>query len=283
MSGNNPANRRAIAALKTQLTVLHAKRYKLQRLIPEKDADGNPNPLYKGRQPHGAPLMLRADQILARRNEFYNGQMTFKHNVFIRPDNPYYIMIDLDGVSRGVLQRAKTYKPCLIMNTSFGHYHVWYDVSYLPTPQHASAVQRWLTDDLLGDTGANGLKQVAALAMFRNMKPGREDFQGRPYQIEIEYFKKGQRAEVPDEAEELEPSRQAKRRRMGRRSNNGVDNSKVDWNATLMHLRAGYSRSECIRLVEENSEKRHYYSNMARYAENTVDNAIAKLRSWGEL
>ena len=70
-----------------------------------------------------------------------------------------------------------------------------------------------------------------------------------PFQIEIEFFKKGQRAETPAEAEELEPSRQTKRRRMGRRTNNGVDNSKVDWNATLMHLRGGFSRSECIRLL----------------------------------
>lgn len=278
--------KKAIAALKLQLSCLRSERYQVQTIFVERGANGFRNQYYRGYQSNGRPRIWTREEVLDNRRDLFRQNRAHFKQIYIRPVNPYYVLVDLDSdTAYADMQRAKTYKPCLIVETSQNNYHCWFDLSYLPTTDRVKNAQLWMQRDLNGDPGATGLKQIGQMVSMYNRKPGRGDFE-----IRIVYAQPGQRAELPDEAEEeQEPTRKRRRTddyddepsQTNAHESNSADRSASgrDFRNACMEIRAHNGRindSDVIANLMQYSEKIH--SNKLRYCTLTVNRARATVR-----
>jgi RepB DNA-primase N-terminal domain/RepB DNA-primase C-terminal helical domain len=113
-------------------------------------------------------------------------------DVYIHPyaqdRNAGYILIDLDEADPAALSamRAHGHEPCVVLQTSPGHWQAWVHVSSTPLePALATAIGRHLADLYGGDRGSTDWRHLGRLAGFTNRKPCRRQHNGYPPWVKI--------------------------------------------------------------------------------------------------
>jgi hypothetical protein len=106
-------------------------------------------------------------------------------DVYIRPyaqdRNAGYILIDLDHTdpARLAAMRARGHEPCVVLQTSPGHWQAWVHVSWSPLePALATAVGQHLAHLYGGDRASTDWRHLGRLAGFTNQKPHRRHANG---------------------------------------------------------------------------------------------------------
>lgn len=106
-------------------------------------------------------------------------------DIYVHPYSPGhnsgYILVDLDQTDPTVLpcMRANGHEPCVVVQTSPGHWQAWVRVSTTPLPPAlASAVGRYLAHLYGGDRASTDWRHLGRLAGFTNRKPQRRNFDG---------------------------------------------------------------------------------------------------------
>jgi len=101
-------------------------------------------------------------------------------DVYIHPyaegRNSGYILVDLDQAAPHVLHtmRAQGHEPCVVLQSSPGHFQVWIRVSASPLePALATAIGRQLARAYRGDPASTDWRHLGRLAGFTNQKPQR--------------------------------------------------------------------------------------------------------------
>jgi hypothetical protein len=112
-------------------------------------------------------------------------------DVYIHPyaqdRNAGYILIDLDDADPAVLttMRADGHEPCVVLQTSPGHWQAWVHASSTPLePALATAVGRQLAHLYGGDRASTDWRHLGRLAGFTNQKPSRRS-NGYPPWVKI--------------------------------------------------------------------------------------------------
>jgi hypothetical protein len=113
-------------------------------------------------------------------------------DVYIHPyaqdRNAGYILIDLDDADPVALSamRANGHEPCVVLQTSPGHFQSWVHVSSTPLePALATAIGRHLAHLYGGDCASTDWRHLGRLAGFTNQKPHRRNRNGYPPWIKI--------------------------------------------------------------------------------------------------
>jgi hypothetical protein len=113
-------------------------------------------------------------------------------DVYIHPyaqgRNAGYILIDLDDADPVALSamRANGHEPCVVVQTSPGHWQTWVHVSSTPLePALATAVGRHLAHLYGGDRASTDWRHLGRLAGFTNQKPHRRQRNGHPPWVKI--------------------------------------------------------------------------------------------------
>ena len=102
--------------------------------------------------------------------------------------NAGYILIDLDEGNPAVLpaMRANGHEPCVVIQTSPGHWQAWVQVSSTPLePTLATALGRYLASLYGGDRASTDWRHLGRLAGFTNQKPHRRGDNGYPPWVKI--------------------------------------------------------------------------------------------------
>ena len=118
-------------------------------------------------------------------------------DVYIHPyaqnRNAGYILIDLDNADPAALSvmRANGHEPCVVLQSSPGHWQAWVHVSSAPLePALATAVGRHLAHLYGGDRASTDWRHLGRLAGFTNQKPHRRRSNGPPW-VKILYAAAG--------------------------------------------------------------------------------------------
>jgi hypothetical protein len=118
-------------------------------------------------------------------------------DVYIHPyaqdRNAGYILIDLDDADPAALSamRANGHEPCVVLQSSPGHWQAWVHVSSTPLePVLATAVGRHLAHLYGGDRASTDWRHLGRLAGFTNQKPHRR-CSNRPPWVRIVYAAAG--------------------------------------------------------------------------------------------
>jgi RepB DNA-primase from phage plasmid len=118
-------------------------------------------------------------------------------DVYIHPyahgRNAGYILIDLDNADPAALpaMRANGHEPCVVLQTSPGHWQAWVRVSSTPLePALATAVGRHLAHLYGGDRASTDWRHLGRLAGFTNQKPHHRRRNGSPW-VKILYTAAG--------------------------------------------------------------------------------------------
>jgi len=113
-------------------------------------------------------------------------------DVYLHPyaedQNAGYILIDLDQADPAVLpaMRANGHEPCVVLQTSPGHWQAWVQVSSTPLPSAvATAVGRHLAHMYGGDRASTDWHHLGRLAGFTNQKPQRRQGNGYPPWVKV--------------------------------------------------------------------------------------------------
>ncbi|HEY6340168.1 MAG TPA: DNA-primase RepB domain-containing protein [Bryobacteraceae bacterium] len=113
-------------------------------------------------------------------------------DVYIHPyaqdRNAGYMLIDLDHAHPTSLSamRANGHEPCVVLQTSPGHWQAWVQVSSTPLePALATAVARHLAQLYAGDRASADWRHLGRLAGFTNQKPHRRQRNGYPPWVKI--------------------------------------------------------------------------------------------------
>ena len=106
-------------------------------------------------------------------------------DVYLQPyahdRNAGYILVDLDDVAPAVLERMRGngHEPCVVLQTSPGHWQAWIRVSTPPLePAVATAVGKHLARVYGGDLASADWRHLGRLAGFTNQKPQRRTIFG---------------------------------------------------------------------------------------------------------
>ena len=101
-------------------------------------------------------------------------------DVYVQPyaehRNAGYILVDLDHAEPTVVatMRADGHEPCVVLQTSPGHWQAWVHVSPTPLePTLATAIGRQLARLYGGDRASTDWRHLGRLAGFTNQKPQR--------------------------------------------------------------------------------------------------------------
>jgi hypothetical protein len=90
--------------------------------------------------------------------------------------NSGYILVDLDRADPHVLciMRAHGHEPCVVLQSSPGHFQAWIRVSDSPlVPALATAIGRYLAHAYQADSASADWRHLGRLAGFTNQKPQR--------------------------------------------------------------------------------------------------------------
>ncbi len=102
--------------------------------------------------------------------------------------NAGYLLLDLDAAPPTVLEtmRADGVEPCLVLQTSPGHWQAWLHLSLGPLePVLATTVARHLARTYGGDLASADWRHLGRLAGFTNQKPARRTPRGYPPWVTI--------------------------------------------------------------------------------------------------
>jgi RepB DNA-primase N-terminal domain/RepB DNA-primase C-terminal helical domain len=111
---------------------------------------------------------------------FLRGRNREGCDIYVHPyaadHNAGYILVDLDHAAPQVLRlmRANGHEPCVVVQTSPGHWQVWIQVSSTALPAAlATAIGRHLAQLYGGDRASTDWRHLGRLAGFTNQKPQR--------------------------------------------------------------------------------------------------------------
>jgi hypothetical protein len=93
---------------------------------------------------------------------------------YVQDRNAGYILIDLDHADATMLSamQANGHQPCVVLQTSPGHWQAWVHVSSTPLqPALATAAGRYLAHLYGGDPASTDWRHLGRLAGFTNQKP----------------------------------------------------------------------------------------------------------------
>jgi len=106
-------------------------------------------------------------------------------DVYLQPfagnQNAGYILVDLDAAPPSVLEsmRRNGHAPCVVLESSPGHWQAWIRVSATPLqPAVATAIGRYLARTYGGDPASIDWRHLGRLAGFTNQKPERRRSNG---------------------------------------------------------------------------------------------------------
>ncbi|MGE5205697.1 MAG: DNA-primase RepB domain-containing protein [Chlamydiota bacterium] len=106
-------------------------------------------------------------------------------DVYVQPyaghHNGGYILVDLDGARSSTMatMRAQGHDPCVIVQTSPGHWQAWIHLSTSPLePVVATAAGKLLAAAYGGDPASTDWRHLGRLAGFTNQKPARRTSRG---------------------------------------------------------------------------------------------------------
>ncbi len=115
-------------------------------------------------------------------------------DVYFRPyaadRNAGYILVDLDDAHPEVLtaMRENRHEPCVVIETSAGHFQAWVRVSPSPLPpKTATSISRRLASLYQADRASADWRHVGRLAGFTNQKPKRRLPSGLPPWVKVRY------------------------------------------------------------------------------------------------
>ncbi len=119
-------------------------------------------------------------------------------DIYIHPyaedRNAGYILLDLDAAQPTVLEtlRADGLEPCVVLQTSPGHWQAWLHLSLCPLePALATTVARHLARTYGGDLASADWRRLGRLAGFTNQKPARRTLRGYPPWVTILHARAG--------------------------------------------------------------------------------------------
>lgn len=105
---------------------------------------------------------------------------TNKHgaDIYFRPENNSYVMLDLDSVtlSQGTLKALKKDKAFLIVQTSKHCYQVWFYCSLCKSDEDYITYAKYFATKYSGDLKSTKPKQVGRLVGYINHKKDRNNF-----------------------------------------------------------------------------------------------------------
>jgi hypothetical protein len=124
-------------------------------------------------------------------------------DIYIHPyagdRNAGYILLDLDAAQPAVLKtmRADGLDPCVVLQTSPGHWQAWLHLSLCPLePALATAVAKHLARTYGGDLASADWRHLGRLAGFTNQKPARRTPRGYPPWVTILHARAGLAAQA---------------------------------------------------------------------------------------
>jgi hypothetical protein len=119
-------------------------------------------------------------------------------DVYIWPyaedQNAGYILVDLDRAAPDVLETmwANGHEPCVVLQTSSGHFQAWIHVSTLPLQAAvATAIGKHLARLYGGDAASTDWRHLGRLAGFTNQKPQRRTVSGHAPWVKIVHARAG--------------------------------------------------------------------------------------------
>jgi hypothetical protein len=129
---------------------------------------------FQTRRPFPGERLWMASQILDESTlRFLRARNREGFDVYFRPhaahQNAGYILVDLDNSPPAVLaaMRANGHEPCVVVETSPGHFQVWIRVSDGPVaPALATQIARHLAHLYHGDRGSADWRHIGRLAGF---------------------------------------------------------------------------------------------------------------------
>lgn len=111
---------------------------------------------------------------------FLRGRNREGCDVYIQPyagtQNAGYILVDLDAAHPSVIRNmhAQGHDPCVVLQTSSGHWQAWVRLSLSPLPPAlATAAGKYLARAYGGDPASTDWRHLGRLAGFTNQKPAR--------------------------------------------------------------------------------------------------------------
>lgn len=113
---------------------------------------------------------------------------------YARNQNAGYILVDLDHADAQVVERMRGHghHPCLVLQTSPGHWQAWVHVSVAALePCIATTVAIQLARDYGGDPASADWRHVGRLAGFTNQKLSRRTLSGSAPWVQIVYARAG--------------------------------------------------------------------------------------------
>jgi hypothetical protein len=158
-----------LQAIRRQLGAMPCELY-LIRLIHQ----------HTGRPFPGERLWTAAQLVNAATVRFLRIRNVEGCDVYIQPyandRNAGYILVDLDRGNPAIVEtmRANGHQPCVVLQTSPGHFQAWIRLSAFPLePAVATAAGKQLAHSYGGDLGSTDWRHLGRLAGFTNQKPQR--------------------------------------------------------------------------------------------------------------
>lgn len=166
----------SLGAVSRQLAAMPARTY-FVRLIHSQT-----------RRPFPGERLWTASQIMDESTlRFLRARNREGFDIYFRPhadhQNAGYILVDLDEAPPSVLaaMRANGHEPCVVVETSPGHFQAWIRVSDRSVaPALATQIARHLAQLYHGDRASADWRHVGRLAGFTNQKPQRRLPNGWP-------------------------------------------------------------------------------------------------------
>lgn len=119
-------------------------------------------------------------------------------DIYIHPyapdHNAGYILLDLDHAEPTVIAAmcAQGHEPCVVLQTSPGHWQAWVHVSSTPMPPDlATAAGKHLALTYGGDRASTDWRHLGRLAGFTNQKPQRRTRDGCAPWVKVVYSQPG--------------------------------------------------------------------------------------------
>jgi len=166
----------SLAILRRQLAAMPCRQYQV-RLIHSGSRQPYPGVRQWSRSQLSDPIIVGFLRI--RNREGYD--------VYFRPyagdRNAGYILLDLDHPVAGILARlrAQGHEPCVVVETSPGHWQAWIRVSTEPLlPALATRVAKRLAEIYEADRASADWRHLGRLSSFTNRKPQRRQADGLP-------------------------------------------------------------------------------------------------------
>lgn len=175
------------------------------------------------RRPFPGERLWTASQLMDESTlRFLRARNREGFDIYFRPhadhQNAGYILVDLDEAPPAVLAAmcANGHEPCVVVETSPGHFQAWIRVSNRPVaPGLATQLARHLAQLYHGDRGSADWRHVGRLAGFTNQKPRRRLPNGWPPWVRLQTAQlclASNRGALVDAASRLTPQPRAMRK-----------------------------------------------------------------------